>query len=93
MRESVKFLRYGFLPGDKIEVEWVHSLPGQLNLYRLIVDADYEPEDTLVCVGILRAPWLEHEAGCILVARGGLVYNQRFAISEKPLVSERRLAA
>ncbi|MDQ3062639.1 MAG: hypothetical protein M3R14_07210 [Acidobacteriota bacterium] len=93
MREAVKFLNYRFLPDDKIAVEWVRSLPSHVDHFLLIIDAGCEPGDREVRVGILRAAWFEHEAGCVLVLRGDLVVNQRFAVSENPLVSVNRLAA
>lgn len=93
MREAVKFTNYRLLPDDRIEVEWVRSLPGHVNQFLLIIDAGCEPDDRAVRIGILNAAWFEHEAGCVLVSRGDLVVNQRFAVSEYPLVGASRLAA
>jgi hypothetical protein len=93
MYEPVKFLNFGLMPSDEIEVDWVRSLPSHINQFLLIIDAGYEPDDREVRVGILRAAWFGHEAGCVLVSRGDLVIKQRFALSEKPLVNANRLAA
>lgn len=93
MRESVKFLNYCLMPDDRIEVEWVRSLPAHINQFLLIIDAGCEPDDRAVRFGILRAEWFEHEAGCVLVSQGDLVVKRRFAVSEKPLVNANLLAA
>ena len=73
MREAVKVTNYRLLPDDRIEVEWVRSLPGHVNQFLLIIDAGCEPDDRAVRIGILNAAWFEHEAGCVLVSRGDLV--------------------
>ena len=52
--------------------------------YETIRAAGFEPEDSAVKVGSLRAPWGDHPEGCLLVCYGSLSISRRVAISDRP---------
>ena len=84
MEAKVRFNSYSSVPGDALAVEWLEVDPTEEAHYEAIRAAGFEPEDSAVKVGSLRAPWGEHTEGCLLVCYGSLSISRRVAISERP---------
>ena len=84
MEGRVRFNSYNSVPGDRLAVEWLEVDPTEEAHYETIRAAGFEPEDSAVKVGCLRAPWGDHREGCLLVCYGSLSVSRRVAISDRP---------
>ena len=84
MEGKVRFNSYSSVPDDALAVEWLRVDPTEEEHYETIRAAGFEPEDAAVKVGCLRAPWGEHQAGCLLICYGSLSISRRVAISDRP---------
>ena len=80
----VRFNSYSSVPDEALAVEWLQVDPTEESHYEAIRAAGFEPEDSAVKVGSLRAPWGEHPQGCLLVCYGSLSVSRRVAISDRP---------
>lgn len=80
----VRFNSYSSVPGNDLSVEWLRVDPTEEAHYETIRAAGFEPEDAAVKVGCLRAPWGDHQEGCLLVCYGSLSVSRRVAISDQP---------
>ena len=89
--QQTKFITYQFMRNDGPSVDWLESLPSELDRYEIILAAGYEPEDPTVKVGLLNQAWYEHPKECLLFAYGGLREGERFTLSVDPIVLPHRI--
>jgi hypothetical protein len=90
MSSGVRFVNYQTVPGGELSVEWLEVEPAEEAYYETIRAAGFEPEDSAVMVGALRAPWGGHREGCLVVCYGSLSISRRVAVSESPVALESR---
>jgi hypothetical protein len=84
MKGGLRFNSYNSVSDDRLAVEWLEVDPSEEAHYETIRAAGFEPEDSAVKVGCLRAPWGDHPEGCLLVCYGSLSVSRRVAISDRP---------
>lgn len=85
MPSGVSFVNYKTVPGGQLSVEWLTVEPKEEEHYETIRAAGFEPEDSAVKVGALRAPWGDHTEGCLVVCYGSLSISNRVAVSKAPV--------